>query len=103
MTGHLVPGDDRWTEDKAPLAKLSHLNTEITRYILRQLDVDARRAEPIPTDDEHAFGQRLIELGTQVQQRAARRQAQPGRSVIDGNPEPRALESGREPGMDHGP
>jgi len=64
MTGHLVPGDDGWTEDKALLADWSHLNTEIARFIMRQLDVDARRAEPIPTEDEHTFGQRLIELGT---------------------------------------
>lgn len=99
MTGHLVPGDDGWIADKALLANLSHVNTEITRYVLGQLDVDARRSEPIPTEDERAFGQRLIDLGAQVQQRAAQRQAKPGRPVIDANPEPLAL----EPGMDHGP
>jgi hypothetical protein len=103
MTGHLFPGDADWAEVKALLANLSHLNPEITRYVLRQLDADAKRAEPIPSQDEHDFGQRLIELGTQGQQRAARRQPQPGRLVIEGNPEPRSLEPSREPGMDHGP
>lgn len=96
MTGHLLPGDADWTEDKALLADLSHLNTEITRYILRQLDADAKRAEPIPAQDEHDFGQRLIELGKQVQRRAGRRGTLPAGLVIEGEP-------GREPGMDHGP
>lgn len=96
MDGYLLPNDTEWTEDKALLANLSHLNTEITRYVLRQLDADAKPAEPIPQQDEHDFGQRLIELGMQVQRRAGRRETLPVGPVIEG-------ESSREPGMDRGP
>jgi hypothetical protein len=68
---------------------LSSLNNKITRYILRVLDADAGRVEPVSVVDEQALGVRLSELGEAVQARAARRvELEPGNSppvVVDGD------------------
>jgi hypothetical protein len=99
---HLLPSDEGWPDDNALLADLSHLNTELARYVLRQLDVDAGRVEPMSVDDEHGLGLQLIELGQRVQRRAALRKAQARGPVIEGEAtQPLALEP--SPAMDHGP
>lgn len=100
MNGYLLPNDAGWTEEKALLADLSHLNAEITRYVLRQLDVDAGRAEPISTNDIQAFGGRLVEMGERVHRRAKPANSAP---VIEGEATPRrALDRGGERDMEDG-
>lgn len=66
----LLPGDESWTADKALVADLSELNAHIARYVVRQLDVDAGRAEPVKAHDEDELGRKLTELGERVQHRA---------------------------------
>src|SRR2546426_12663057 len=70
---HLVPGDDGWRADKALIAELAQLNTHVTRYVLRHLDVDAGRAEPITVEDERALAERLSGLAVALEARADRR------------------------------
>jgi hypothetical protein len=89
------------------LADLSHLNAEVTRYVLRQLDGDAKQAEPLSIQDEHTFAQRLINMGERVQRRATSREAQATPSdgpVIDAGAAPlRVIEPARKPSVDDGP
>lgn len=106
MNGHLLPSDTSWPDDNVLMAELSHLNTQVTRYILRYLDADAGRAEPISVDDEHTLGLKLAELGDVLQRRAARREATAsdhGLVIENAGTQPRALESSRDPDLDDGP
>jgi hypothetical protein len=109
VNGHLLPHDTGWVEDKVLMADLSRLNAEVARYVLRQLDVNAGRAEQISVEDEHALGMRLVELGEAVQARAVHREQrgqQPrdtssaggtGLLVVESEgPQPRALEPSSE-------
>ena len=68
-SSHLLPSDARWPADNELLVDVSRLNTDLARYVLRQLDIDAGRAKPMSVDDEHALGHQLIELGQRVQRR----------------------------------
>lgn len=83
MNGHLLPSDTSWPDDNVLMAELSHLNTRMTRYILRYLDADAGRVEPISVDDEHNLGLKLAELGDVLQRRAARREAENNGHVVE--------------------
>jgi hypothetical protein len=74
-TSYLVPGDDSWQADKALMAELAKLNTQVTRYVLRHLAADAGRAEPITVEDEQALAERLTGLAAALQARAERRVA----------------------------
>lgn len=107
--GHLVPGDEGWTAEKVLVADLSTLNAQVSRYVLRLLDVDAGRAEPVSLEDEQALGLRLAELGERVQGRANQRAELAGSAgpVIDGEAQPQAFEpeqpSTSGTAMDNGP
>jgi hypothetical protein len=106
VNGYLLRGDARWHDDNALMAELSQLNTQVARYIMRYLDADAGRAEPISAGDEQALGLMLTELGDALQRRAAQRESQStnSRQVIDGTAnQPWALEPSRESDMDNGP
>lgn len=98
----LLPSDASWPDDSALLADLSHLNTEVARYVLRQLDVDAGQAKPVSVDDEQALGHQLIELGERIQRRATGRPTKSNGPVIEGEggPLPAFQPS---PAMDNGP
>lgn len=82
MTSHLLPSDADWPEDKRLMADLSHLNTESTRYIFNLLDVDAGRAAPLSVADERDLGQKFIDLGARLQERANERQARDRRHAV---------------------
>jgi hypothetical protein len=106
MNSHLLPGDTGWTDDKVLIADLSHLNTDVTRYVLRYFDADAGQAEPVSAEDEHVLGLKLTELGERLQCRAASRESDASAhgSITEGDTaQPRALEPSREPGVDNGP
>jgi hypothetical protein len=71
-----LPGpDDAAHDDGLLMHDLTVLNTMIGRYVLRYLDADAGRAEPIAASDEHALGERLTSAADAVRARATRRQA----------------------------
>lgn len=96
----LLPGDEAWSEDNVLLADISDLNAAIARYVLRQLDVDARQAAPMPVGDEQTLGRQLVDLGERVQRRAARQaaQAKPAERAIEvAASQPRALGPGPTP------
>jgi hypothetical protein len=104
-SSHLLPSDTAWAEDKILLADLSHLNTEVGRYILRLLDVDADRADPVSTTYEDDFGQRLITAGERLQYRAAQREARANEKhqVIEGEPVPESVALEHAPDRADGP
>jgi hypothetical protein len=101
----LLSGDEDWQAEKALLADLSELNTDIARYVLRQLDVDAGRARPISVADERALAKKVDQLGTALHARADRREAlgELTATVEGKTAQPRAIEPSREPRMDNGP
>lgn len=72
--GHLVPGDGAYHNDKRLIADLTSLNGQVSRYVLRHLDVDAGRAVSSTSEDELVLGQRLVRLGEALQTRARRGQ-----------------------------
>jgi hypothetical protein len=100
-SGYLLPSDAGWTEDKVLVADLSHLNSEVGRYVLRQLDVDAGRAEPVSTAYEDDFGQRLITAGERLRYRAVQREVQASGTgpVIEGETAPQVA----TPQLEHSP
>ncbi len=56
------------------IAELAEVNTLIARYILRFLDADAGRAEPINPDDERALIERATRAIDTLRTRAERRE-----------------------------
>lgn len=104
MDGYLLPSDADWPEEKRLMADLSHVNTEISRYIFNLLDVDAGRGAPLSVEDEHRLGQKFIELGERLQRRAARRESENNGHVIeDGSAQPLQLDPPQKPQTDTGP
>jgi hypothetical protein len=74
---HLMPGDLAYHDDKQLIADLTTLNGQISRYVLRHLDAEAKRAVPTSPDDDRALGLHLVRFGTAVLERAERRQHLP--------------------------
>ena len=86
---HLLPADERYHEDKDVMAELTDLNGQVSRYVLRHLDVEAGRSAPTSVDDERDLGMCLTRLGLRVLERAEQRR-QPlhvDGSALDSNPE----------------
>jgi hypothetical protein len=59
-----------WHDELVLMSELSSVNNQIARFVLRLLDVDAGRAEPVSTTDEGRLGTRLIGIGRVLQDRA---------------------------------
>jgi hypothetical protein len=72
---HLLPGDKDWQADKALVSELTPIIAQLSTYVVRYLDADAGKAEPISVDDERALGERVTALGAGLQARAERREA----------------------------
>lgn len=68
-------GGAQWRAELELIGKLSTLNQDIARYVVRSLDADAGRTQPTSPADEAALGVRLVEVGTVLQDRARDRQA----------------------------
>ncbi|HEU5469233.1 MAG TPA: hypothetical protein VFV67_01160 [Actinophytocola sp.] len=64
-----------WHDELVLMAELSSVNNQIARYVLRLLDADAGRREPVSTLDEGMLGSRLVDLGHALQDHAAERAA----------------------------
>lgn len=75
MSGHSAPGDQAFRDDKQLVADLASLNQQVSRYVLRMLDADAGRTEPVNVDEERQFAQRLCTMAHRLEQRADRRAA----------------------------
>jgi hypothetical protein len=62
-----------WHDELTLLSDLATAQRQISAYVLRALDADAKRDEPTAPSDEHALGTRLVDLGSKLQARANRR------------------------------
>jgi hypothetical protein len=72
MSGDLVPGDHAIHDDKQLMADLTALNGQISRYVLRHLDADAKRGVPTSPDDEDTLAHAMAALASRVLARANR-------------------------------
>jgi hypothetical protein len=65
--------DDVAHEDGLLMHELTVVNAMLGKYVLRYLDADARRADPIPTAEERSLADRLTAAADGIRTRAARR------------------------------
>ncbi|WP_460392178.1 hypothetical protein [Actinophytocola sediminis] len=56
------------------MAEVTSVNNQLGRYVLRFLDTDAGRAEPLRTDDERALATRVADVANGLRARADRRE-----------------------------
>ncbi|MGQ0839860.1 hypothetical protein [Actinokineospora sp.] len=73
-----MTGGEQWRDELTLIGKLSTLNQDIGLYVVRTLDVDAGRVEPLSAAAECSLGRRLIQLGEALQERAQQRLAVTG-------------------------
>ncbi len=95
MSGYLVPGDEGFYDDNQFMADLAALNGQLSRYVLRLLDADAKQAEPVSASDEWAFAETLQAMADRLQQRAERRAAPDTPPALEENPTLRRSSNGR--------
>lgn len=95
MNDHLVPGDQAFYDDKQLMADLATINQQLSRYVLRMLDADAGRIEPVEVADELRFAQRLRTVADRLEARADRRPASGAPSALEGEATLRQLTNGR--------
>ena len=74
MPGSIPPPDEGAHQDSVLIAELAEINTLIGRYILRFLDADAGRTEPIAPEDEHALIERATRAIDTLRARVERRE-----------------------------
>ena len=67
------PADDVAHLDNVLMAEVADLNTQLGRYVLQFLDVDAGRAEPLSVADELALADRVNAMAEGLRARAVRR------------------------------
>jgi hypothetical protein len=80
--GSAVPPPDPVAhEDGLLMADVTAMNTELGRYVLRFLDADSGRAEPLSVTDELALADKVTAVADGLRARAVRRQR-------DGDPTP---------------
>lgn len=95
MSSHPVPGDQAFHDDKQLMADLSALGERLSRYVLRHLDADAGRGQPVSVTDEQAFAEALRAMADRVQDRANRRTTPGASSTLEGDARLRGLTEGR--------
>lgn len=81
----IPPPDEAAHLDGLLMQELSNVNYQLSRYLLRLLDADARRAAPVPVADELALASCLAAAADAVRARAERR----GRDSAGADGEPR--------------
>jgi hypothetical protein len=69
----LPPPDEAAHQDNLLMAKVTSVNNQLGHYVLRFLDADAGRAEPLSTADERALADRVAAMAEGLHARAARR------------------------------
>lgn len=69
MSGHPVLGDKRL------VASLLALNGQLSHYVVRLLDADAGRAEPVSVAEERVFAEALRVMADRLRERVDRHAA----------------------------
>lgn len=69
----LPPPDRDAHEDGRLMHDVAVVNTELGRYVLRFLDADAGRSQPLSTEDERALAARVAAVAQGLRVRAERR------------------------------
>lgn len=84
----VVPEPDESARlDAELMAELSNANAQLARYVLRFLDADARRAEPVSVSEELRLASCLSVASKAIRARAELRQAQSAAAELtDGEP-----------------
>ncbi len=70
----MPPPDDAAHLDFVLMAEITHANTLLGRYVVRFLDADAGRAEPLSTEDERALADQVSAVAEKMRARAMRRE-----------------------------
>jgi hypothetical protein len=70
----IPPPDDAAHEDNVLMAAIANVNNQLGRYVLRFLDTDAGRTEPMSPFDEHALADSVNAIAEGLHARATRRQ-----------------------------
>ena len=94
-SGHLVPCDYTFHDDKQLVADLATLNEKLSRYILRYLAADALQAEPLGADDEQELAEVMTGLARRVRERANRRAVSDVPPACEDDATPRRRSDGR--------
>lgn len=95
MSGHLIPGDQTFPEDKQVIADLAALNERLSRYVLRYLAADALQADPISAAEERGLAEAMTALASKVRGRADRRTASDTPPALGSDATLRRLTNGR--------
>jgi hypothetical protein len=61
-------------EDNVLMAAIAHVNNQLGRYVLRFLDADAGRADPVSPSAERALADSVAAIAEGLTSRAARRE-----------------------------
>jgi hypothetical protein len=69
----IPPPDETAHLDNLLMAETTNVNNQLGRYVLRFLDADAGRDEPMNADDERALADRVAALAMRLRARADRR------------------------------
>lgn len=70
----IPPRDDAAHDDSVLMAAIANVNNQLGRYVLRFLDTDADRSEPMSPFDEHALADAVNAIAEGLHARATRRQ-----------------------------
>jgi len=68
------PPDEAAHADNVLMAEVTSVNTQLGRYVLRFLDADAGRVEPLSVDDERKLADQVAVAAEGMHARAARRE-----------------------------
>lgn len=82
MNPVLPPPDDNAYSDAKLMHELTVVNAQLSRYVLRFLDADAGRAEPMPIAEERALAGQVNTAAESLRARAERREQQ-GRAASE--------------------
>ena len=69
----IPPPDDAAYQDNVLMAAIAHVNNQLGRYVLRFLDADAGRAEPLSSSNERALADSVAAIAEGLRARADRR------------------------------
>lgn len=69
----IPPPDEAAHGDSILMAAIANVNNQLGRYVLRFLDADAGRGEPVTPDDERALADSVAAIAEGLRARADRR------------------------------
>lgn len=92
----LPPPDDVGHQDRVLMAEIGNLNKQLSQYLLRYLDAEADRAEPVSLTEERALAEGMVTLASKMFERANRRVASgTPTAAIEGEATLRGITTGR--------